>query len=408
MNLLATSILVKVTRAMNATVRQGQRITGFGPDSPYYTAEHDAFRLALRRWVAAEIAPCVAAWDEAEQFPRELYRKAAEIGLLQIGYPEAYGGIPADLFYTLIAFQELARAGSGGVVAGLLSHTIGAPPIQNGGNAALKSAVLPAILAGEKISALAVTEPSGGSDIAALKTAARRQGDFYIVNGSKTFITSGMRADWLTTAVRTGGPGRGGVSILLIDAHAPGVSRTPLRKTGWWASDTATLYFDNVQVPVSHLLGEENQGFQLAMRNFNSERLTLAASSIAFARVCLEDTIAYAKERQTFGKPLIGHQVVRHKLVDMTMRVNAAQAYLENLAWRITQGQSPVADICMAKNMATTTLEFCAREATQTFGGAGYIRGSSVERISREVRVNAVGGGAEEIMRDLAARQMGW
>jgi acyl-CoA dehydrogenase len=392
----------------SASASHARTTAGVVANSPYYTAEHEAFRLALRRWVDAEIAPFVAEWDEAEQFPRELYRKASQIGLLQIGYPEAYGGIPVDLFYTVIAFQELARAGSGGVVAGLLSHTIGAPPILYGGNDELKSAVLPSILAGEKISALAVTEPSGGSDLAALKTTARRQGEFYVVNGSKTFITSGMRADFLTTAVRTGGPGRGGMSLLLIDAHAPGVSRTPLRKTGWWASDTATLYFDNVQVPATQLLGEENQGFRLAMRNFNSERLTLAASSIAFARVCVEETVAYAKQRQTFGKPLIGHQVVRHKLVDMTMRVNAAQAYLESLAWRIAQGESPVADICMAKNMATTTLEYCAREATQTLGGAGYIRGSNVERIGREVRVNAVGGGAEEIMRDLAARQMGW
>ena len=395
-------------KPVTAAPNQSLETSGIGSDCAYYSAEHEAFRLALRRWVAAEISPFVAEWDEAEAFPRELYRKAADIGLLQIGYPDAYGGIPADLFYTTIAFQELARGGSGGIVAGLLSHTIGAPPILNGGTEELKSTVLPSILAGEKISALAITEPSGGSDIAALKTSARRQGDFYVVNGSKTFITSGMRADFLTTAVRTGGPGRGGMSMLLIDAHAPGVSRTPLHKTGWWASDTASLYFDNVRVPVGQLLGEENRGFHLAMRNFNSERLTLAASSIAFARVCVDETVAYAKQRHTFGKPLIGHQVIRHKLVDMTMRVHAAQAYLENLVWRIIQGHSPVADICMAKNMATTTLEFCAREAAQTFGGAGYIRGSNVERISREVRVNAVGGGAEEIMRDLAARQMGW
>lgn len=377
-------------------------------EGPYYQTVHEEFRAVLRRWVAAEVEPHVAAWDEAEEFPRDLYRKAADVGLLQIGFPEMYGGYTADLFFTVIAFQELARAGSGGVVAGLLSHTIGAPPILRGGSERLKARVLPQILSGEKISALAVTEPSGGSDVAALKTTARREGEFYIVNGTKAFITSGMRADFITTAVRTGGPGSAGTSLLLIEGDTQGISRAPMKKTGWWPSDTAMIYFDNVRVPVGNLLGLENQGFRLAVRNFNAERLTLAASSIGFARVCLDDTVAYASERQTFGKPLIKHQVIRHKLVDMAMRIHAAQAMLEALVWCMEQGQSPVAQICMLKNMATSTLEFCSREASQTFGGAGYLRGSKVERISREVRVNAIGGGAEEIMRDLAARQMGW
>ena len=376
--------------------------------SPYYTDEHEAFRANIRRWIAVEIEPNVARWDEEGSFPRDLYQKAAEVGLLQVAYPEVYGGYEADLFYQIIVFQELAKAGSGGIVAGLLSHTIGTPPILAGGSEALRSRVLAEILSGQKISALAMTEPSGGSDLAALKTTARRDGDCYVVNGSKAFITSGMRADYLTTSVRTGGDGRGGISILLIDAAAAGISRTLMLKTGWWASDTAMIHFDDVRVPLGNLLGEENQGFRLAMGNFNSERLTLAASCISFARVCLDETVAYAKERHTFGRPLIAHQVVRHKLVDMAMRINAAQAMLENLTWRIEHGQSPVAEICMVKNLATLTLEFCSREATQTFGGAGYLRGSKVERIAREVRVNAIGGGAEEIMRDLAARQMGW
>lgn len=377
--------------------------------SPYYTEEHEAFRDVVRRWVSSEVEPWVTQWDEAGEFPRELYRKAADICLLQLGYPEAYGGLEVDLFYQIIAFQEVARAGSGGVNAGLFSHTIGAPPILHGGSDELKERVLPEILAGEKISALAVTEPGAGSDVAQLRTTAQRDGDHYIVNGSKCFITSGMRADYVTAAVRTeGDAGRGGISMLLIEADCPGLSRVKLDKTGWWASDTANLYFDDVRVPAENLLGKENHGFRLAAQNFNAERVTLAASAIAFARVCLDETVAYAQERHTFGKPLIGHQVVRHKLVEMAMRVHAAQAYLEHVTWRILQGQSPVADICMLKNMATTTMEFCAREAVQTFGGAGYMRGPKVERINREVRVNAIGGGAEEIMRDLAARQMGW
>ena len=376
--------------------------------SPYYTEQHDAFRETIRRFVAREIEPFATEWDEAETFPRELYRKAAEVGLLALGFPEAYGGVETDSFYGIIAAQELARAGAGGIAASLQSHTIGAPPIAIAGSEELKRRLLPAILSGEKISALAITEPSGGSDVANLKTTAKRDGDHYIVNGSKTFITSGMRADYYTVAVRTGGPGRGGVSLLVIERDTSGFTRTPLKKMGWWASDTATLHFDECRVPVGNLLGEENQGFRIIMRNFNRERLGMAAGCAGYARVCLDEAVAHAKERETFGQKLIQHQVIRHKLVDMAMRVNATQAYLESLAWRIDHGDNPVADICMLKNQATETMEFCAREAVQIFGGAGFMRGPKVERIYREVRVNAIGGGAEEIMRELAAKQLGF
>jgi acyl-CoA dehydrogenase len=376
--------------------------------SPYYTQDHEAWREALRRWVAAEIELYADEWDETGTFPRELYVKAADIGLIPMGFPQAYGGFEADEFYKIIGSQELAHAGVGGVAASLMSHAIGTPPIVHAGNEQLKQSVVPAILAGKKISALAITEPGGGSDVAALRTSARRDGDAYVVNGSKTFITSGMRADYYTVAVRTGGEGHKGISLLVIERDRPGFTRTALdKKMGWWCSDTATLYFDEVRVPAEHLLGEENAGSKLIMENFNSERLMLAASSAGFARVCLDETIAYARERRTFGKALIEHQAVRHKIADMAMRVNATQAWLEHLAWRVQNGDNPVAEVCLLKNQATQTMEFCAREAVQTFGGAGFLRGQKVERIYREVRVNAIGGGSEEIMRDLAARQMG-
>jgi acyl-CoA dehydrogenase len=376
--------------------------------SPYYTAEHEAFRTTVSRFVEKEIEPYAAEWDEAESFPRALYQKAAAVGLLALGFPEEYGGVETDCFYGIIAAQELARAGAGGIAASLQSHTIGAPPIAFAGTSALKARILPEILAGRKISALAITEPGGGSDVANLATTARREGDYYVVNGSKAFITSGIRADYYTVAVRTGGPGRSGVSLLVIERETPGFTRTPLKKMGWWASDTAMLYFDDCRVPAGNLLGEENEGFRLIMRNFNRERLGMAAGATGYARVCFDEAVAYARERRTFGLPLIGHQVIRHKLVDMAMRVHATQAYLESTAWRVDQGENPVADICMLKNQATLTMEFCAREAVQIFGGAGFMRGPKVERIYREVRVNAIGGGAEEIMRDLAARQLGF
>ncbi|MEE8433807.1 MAG: acyl-CoA dehydrogenase family protein [bacterium] len=376
-------------------------------NSPFYTAEHDAYRRTLREFVEKEIAPFVNEWDEAGSFPRELYRKAGKIGLLALGFPEAYGGIPADPFFRIVVNDELAKAGSGGVMASLMIHSIGTPPIVALGSEALKRRVVPEILAGEKISCLAITEPSGGSDVANLLTTAKREGDHYIVNGSKMFITSGIRADYYTVAVRTGGPGRQGISILLIEKDTPGFTQTPLKKMGWWCSDTAALYFDDCPVPTANLLGEENQGFRGIMENFNSERFGIAATCTAFARVCVDEAIAYARERITFDRPLIGHQVIRHKIVDMEMRVNACRAYLENIGWRLSQGEAPVADCCMLKNLASQCLEYCANEAVQIFGGAGYLRGTKVERIYRETKVLSIGGGATEIMKDLASRQMG-
>ena len=377
--------------------------------NPFYTEEHEAWRRTLRRWVDQEIAPFVNEWDEAETFPRELYRKASEIGLLRLGFPEEYGGIPdRDPFLAIISSEELNRPACGGVAASLMSHSIGAPPIAAEGSEELKARVLPEILRGEKISCLAITEPSGGSDVAAIQTSARREGGEYVVNGSKAFITSGVRGDYFTVAVRTGGPGIDGVSLLLIERDRPGFRRAEMVKMGWWSSDTAMLYFDDVGVPVANLIGEENRGFRAIMRNFNSERLGMAASANMNARVATEEAAAYARERRTFGKRLADHQVIRHKLVEMTRLVNATQAYLEMTAWRMAQGESPVADLAMLKVQATQTMEFCAREAMQIFGGAGYIRGHKVERIYREVRVNAIGGGSEEILRDLAAKKLGF
>jgi acyl-CoA dehydrogenase len=375
--------------------------------SPYYTAEHEAFRDQVRRFVAREITPYADQWDEAEEFPRELYRKASQLGLLQLGFPEEYGGVSSDGFFGVILSEELAQAGCGGVSASLMSHTIGAPPIARLGHEAMKRRVLPEILSGDKISALAITEPSGGSDVANLRTTARRDGGHYVVNGQKMFITSGVRADYYTVAVRTGGPGMGGVSLLLIERDTPGFARTKLRKMGWWASDTAQLFFDDCKVPADNLIGEENAGFIGIMLNFNQERLGMAASACGFAKVCLEEAIAYARERQTFGKPLIKNQVIRHKLVDMAMRINAVKAYVESLTWRVQQGERPVAEICMLKVLATTALEYVANEAMQVLGGAGYLRGGKVERIYRETKVMSIGGGSIEIMKDLAARQMG-
>ena len=376
--------------------------------NPFTGEEHEAFRDNVRRFVQKEIEPHISEWDEAGEIPRDLYTRAASAGLLGLGFPEPYGGIPVpDPFYNMVMMEEMTRAGSGGLIAGLFSLGIGAPPIVNLGTEEQKQRFLPGILAGEKISALAITEPSGGSDVANLKTTARRDGDDYIVNGSKIFITSGMRADYYTVAVRTGGEGMGGISLLVIERDRPGFTRTPLKKMGWWCSDTATLYFDNCRVPAANLLGEENAGFMGIMLNFNSERLGMASQAIGFAQVCIDEATAWARERHTFGKPLIQRQVIRHKLVDMQMQVSSARAWLHVLGQRVHAGETPVAELSMLKNLATGAMEYCANEAMQVLGGAGYMRGEKVERIYRETKVMSIGGGSREIMKDLAARQLG-
>ena len=307
----------------------------------------------------------------------------------------------------MVIFQEISAAGSGGVVASLLSNYIGLPPIQRFGSKEMQERVLTACLSGDSIAALAITEPSGGSDVSRIKTTATRQGEDLIVNGQKTFITSGMNADFFTVAVRTGQDGPSGISLLLIEGEREGLERTRLEKMGWLSSDTATLYFDDVRVPITNLIGEEGTGFSAIVNNFNSERIDMASQSIAFSRACFDEALEWSRERETFGKRLADHQVIRHKFVEMDRKINAAQAWCELLAWRLNQGDNPVAEIAELKVQATTTFEFCAREAAQILGGASYLKGSITERLYREVRVQAIGGGSEEIMRDLASRQLG-
>lgn len=377
--------------------------------SPHLNDSHRLWREQLRKFVATAIMPNVDQWEESGELPNHLWLQAADVGLLQLGYPETYGGCSegTDIFHMIVAAEELAACAAGGVYATLMVHGIALPPLVHYGTECLKQKIVAPVLAGTQHISLAITEPGGGSDVAQLATTATRDGDGYIVNGSKTFITGGMRANWFTTAVRTGEPGFGGISLLLIDANAPGVSRTPLdRKQGWWCSDTATLYFDNVWVPADHLIGTENQGFLPIVHNFNHERLALTASALEASRVCFEEAWLWANERKTFGKPLIKHQVIGHKFAEMLRQINATQGYLDNCAWQVQQGASKPADVALLKVQATQTMEFCAREAMQILGGAGYLRGSKTERIYREVRVNAIGGGSEEIMRDLAWRQL--
>jgi acyl-CoA dehydrogenase len=384
------------------------------PNHSELQADRAALIDTVTRFARSEIAPFVTEWDAAGQFPRDLYLRAAELGLLGLGYPETYGGTPAPYGLRLGLWQALCRhGGSGGVLASLLSHNIGLPPVLLHGSEAVRREVIPPVLAGERIAALAITEPGGGSDVAALRTTARREGDEYVVDGEKVYITSGMRADWITVAVRTGdagAKGSAGISMLLVPGDSAGLSRAPLQKMGWLCSDTAHLRFDGVRVPARYLLGAEGEGFRIIMGNFNGERFGMSAAALGFSEACFDEALDWARQRKTFGTALVERQVIRHKLVDMQMRIHSTSAWVEAVAAQADAGDMGpgwVAQVCLLKNHATQTMQFCADQAVQILGGMGFMRGTVSERIYREVKVMMIGGGAEEIMKDLAARQLG-
>ena len=377
--------------------------------NPFETEERAAFRENVRRFVEAEVTPHADVWDEAGDVPWELHQKVGALGVFGFGVSEQYGGLGFDDCFMRAAFsEEIAKCGAGGVPAALGGRSISIGPIEKLASEDIKTRVLADIVSGRKGSSLAVTEPSGGSDVARLKTTAKRDGNHYVVNGSKTFITGGMNSDYFVVGARTGDEGLAGISLFFVEADADGFSRTLIdRKMGWWASDTASLYFDNVRVPAENMLGDENLGFIQIMNNFNFERIAMIAGMLGMMKVCLESSVAYARERETFGRPLIKSQVIRHKIADMSAKIDMVEAYLNQICWQANEGDMPVAEICKGKFSASKALEFCASEAMQIWGGAGYLRGNPVERIYREVKVNAIGGGSEEIMRDLAVRQMG-
>lgn len=374
----------------------------------YFNDTHQQFRDSVRRFVSKEILPHVEEWEEAGSFPRELYKKAAAAGITGVGYPEEYGGSGTDVFMKIVCTEELMRSTSGGLVASLGSIDIGLPPLVKWGNEELRARVVPEVLSGDRIACLAITEPGGGSDVANLRTRAVRDGDHYVVNGSKTFITSGVRADYYTVAVRTGEPGFGGVSLLLVEKGTPGftVGRT-LKKTGWWASDTAELFFEDCRVPVSNLIGPENGGFFCIMTNFQAERLMLCIMANMTSQIALEESLRYVKEREAFGRQLAQFQVTRHKLAEMATEVEASREFTYRVAAKMAAGQNCIKEVSMAKNFATRVSDRVTYDAVQLFGGSGYMRGTVVERLARDNRILSIGGGTYEIMNEVIAKQMG-
>lgn len=373
----------------------------------YFDETHAAMRESARRFIAAEIAPFINDWEDHEEFPRELYAKAAEAGFLGLGSPVEYGGLDCDIFHRIAMTEEFVRTGSIGLCAGLFSHNIAIPPILALGTEEQKQRFVKPVLAGEKIASLAITEPNAGSDVANLQTHAIRQGDHYVVNGAKTFITSGCRADFVTTAVRTGPEGHGGISLLVVERGTPGFKVAgKIRKMGWAASDTAELVFEDCRVPLENLIGEENNGFAGIMVNFQEERLSLAVMAHAAAEYAYELTKEYARQREAFKRPLTGFQVTRHKLVDMATQVTVAKEFNYRVAAKIQAGEYPVAEVSMAKNFACDVADKVCYEAVQLHGGYGYAHEYVVERLYRDTRLLPIGGGTREIMKEIISKYL--
>ena len=369
---------------------------------------HRLTRDTCRRFAEREIAPFAFEWEEAGGFPRELFTQAGEQGLLGIGFEESAGGSGGDALHMVMLIEGMMRGGSTGVSISLWSCGIALPPIIQSRNDMLIERFVRPTLRGELIAALGVTEPDTGSDVAGVSTRATRDGDDYIISGAKIFITSGVRADFLTTLVRTGEDPHGGLSFIIVEMDRPGVRvSAPLKKTGWWASDTAEIGFDDVRVPASNLVGREGSAFVTLMRNFQTERLALAAYGAATAEIALEEAQRYAKERQAFGRPIGAFQVNRHKLVDMATRVMAAKTCVYQVATRMAAGDPCLAQVSMAKNLCAETAVSVTYDAVQLHGGMGYMRESLVERLSRDARVLPIGGGTQEIMKEIAAKALG-
>lgn len=374
----------------------------------YFDETHEAMRDTARKFIAREITPYIEEWEDNEEFPRELYKKAAEAGILGMGYPEEYGGFESDHFHRIAMSEEFIKGtASLGLVAGLFSLNIAAPPILALGTDEQKQRFLPPILAGEKVAALGITEPNAGSDVANIQTRAVRDGDHYLINGAKTFITSGCRADYVTTAVRTGGEGHAGVSLIVIESDTPGFKvANKIRKMGWNASDTAELVFEDCRVPAANLLGGEGEGFAGIMANFQAERLFMSVMGYAAAERAYELAFEYAHQREAFGRPLTGFQVNRHKLVDMATLVTVAKEFTYRVAAKMEAGEYPVAEVSMAKNFACDVADKVCYDAVQIHGGYGYAREYLVERLYRDTRILSLGGGTTEIMKEIIGKYL--
>ena len=377
---------------------------------PPFTDEHEELRQSIRRFVARELRPYSQQWEDERWFPNEVFHKLAAVGFLGLKYPEEYGGEGGDHLHDAVLIEELPRAGSGGVSAGIGGHIgIATPPIWKFGTEDQKQRFLVPAIQGEKIGALGITEPDAGSDVAAIRTLARRVDGGWVVNGSKTFITNGVRADFVVTAVKTTEEGgHHGISFLLLEKDMEGYSVSKkLEKMGWHASDTAELSFQDVFVPEENLLGEENRGFYLIMANFQWERLAMALGSVGSMQAILERTLEFALEREAFGRPISKHQAIRHKIAEMAVKLESGRALTYDALRRFMQGEEPLREVTMAKLKTQRDCFEVADEALQIHGGAGYMKEYEIERVARDARLGPIGGRTDEIMKEMLGKTYG-
>jgi acyl-CoA dehydrogenase len=377
---------------------------------PPFTDQHEQLRESVSRFVRNEIAPHVDEWEEAREFPRELFRRCGELGFLGLKYPEELGGQSGDYVHDAVWIEELSRSGaSGGVGAGLGGHTgIATPPIFNFGTPEQHERWLRPAIRGTKIGALGITEPSAGSDVASIRTFARRVDGGYVVNGGKTFITNGVRADFLVCAVKTTEEGgHGGLSFLVLERDMPGYEVTgKLEKMGWHSSDTGELSFTDVEVPAENLLGEENRGFYLIMANFAWERLLMALAAVGGMQRVFEVTLDYAKQREAFGRPIGHFQAIRHKFAEMATKIEASRSLTYHALRLFADGDDPIREVTMAKLFTQRAMVEVASECMQIHGGYGYMREFGIERALRDARLGPIGGGTDEVMKEILGRQI--
>ena len=389
----------------------GVKDTGERAPPPPFTEEHEELRESVRRFVTNEIAPHVDQWEESREFPRELFARCGELGFLGLKFPEEYGGQDGTPVHEAVWIEELSRSGgSGGVAAGLNAHAqIAMPPVFNFGTEEQRQRWIVPGIRGELIGALGITEPGAGSNVADLRTTARKVEGGYVVNGSKTFITNGVRADFLVCAVKTNPDGsHRGLSFLVLERDMPGYEVTrKLDKMGWRSSDTGELSFTDVEVPDENLLGEENRGFYLIMANFQWERLAMALGAVGGMQRVFDATLVYAREREAFGRPIGRFQAIRHKFAEMATKIEASRAVTHNALRLFADGHDAVREVTIAKLFTQRALLEVADECLQIHGGYGYMREYGIERAVRDARLGPIGGGTDEIMKEILGRQLG-
>lgn len=374
--------------------------------SQYFNQDHQLFRQSVRQFIEKEVIPNAEKWETERQIPKSIFQKMGELGYLGINFSEDYGGTNADLWYSVVFLEEIARSTMGGFSTAVSVHQYMAiNHIAKIGSPFLKEKYLVPAIAGEKIAALGISEPNAGSDVSAILTTAVRDGDEYVINGSKTFITNGTYGDFITLTCKTNtAAGANGVSLIVVDLNADGISRTKLNKMGWHSSDTAEISFDNVRVPVTHLIGQENAGFYYLMESLQLERLVASVMAVAGAELSLELTIQYLHERETFGRPIAKYQAIRHKIAEMATEVDIAREFVYSTCWKFTQGEVMVKECSMAKLFTSELAKRVADGCLQFFGGFGYIEDYPICRIYRDARVGTIAGGTSEIMKEIISK----